>query len=149
MNINNLFSMTECKIIDTIDPNNEIFAIHSFGDETCFDHTRLRVVQTEFGSSVAFDMRTFRFMTSTRSASEAQQQTVSCMLHLDPAGQTTDENQADDCNCHTEDDCAVDENGCPRNRSTSPSNHQAIFVMGQTNQNDSPAGHMITPAGKI
>ena len=146
--------MTECKVSDTTDPNNEIYAIHSFGDETCFDFTRLRVVQAEFGSSVAFDMRTFRFVTSSSSASEPQQQTVSCMLHLNPFDAATDENQAGDCECHTEDDCTVDENGCSINalRNSIPPNYQAMFVMGDIHRasgSDPITGHLITTSGKI
>ena len=141
---------TECKIIDTADPNNELYAIHSFGDETCFDYSRLRVAQTEFGSSVAFNMRTFRFVTSTSSADVAQEQTVSCMLHLNPSDATTDETQAADCTCHTEDDCTVDENGCSINnlRNSIPPNYPAMFIMGDT-PSDPPSGHVITTSGKV
>ena len=55
--------LTECKITDSSDTH-DVYAIHSFGDDVCFDNSRLKVVQTEFGSIVGFDMRTFRFITN-------------------------------------------------------------------------------------
>jgi len=49
-------------------------------------------------------MRTFRFITAGSSASEAQDQTVACNLHLEPANDVTS-TQPENCSCHTEADC--------------------------------------------
>ena len=49
-------------------------------------------------------MRTFRFITAGSSASEAQDQTIACNLHLEPLDDISS-TQPDDCTCHTEDDC--------------------------------------------
>ena len=51
---NHILSLTECKISSG---DNEIFAVHSFGEEVCFDNSRLNVVQTQFGSIVEFSLR--------------------------------------------------------------------------------------------
>ena len=64
----------------------------------------MNVVQTEFGQSVGFEMRTFRFITAGSSASEAQDQTIACNLRLEPADDVTS-TQPDDCPCHSEADC--------------------------------------------
>ena len=48
-------------------------------------------------------MRTFRFMTGE--TTEEQQQTISCDLHLE-ASEDIQEEQAADCTCHTEQECA-------------------------------------------
>ena len=64
----------------------------------------MNVVQTEFGQYVSFEMRTFRFITAGSSASEAQDQTVACNLHLEPANDVTS-TQPENCSCHTEADC--------------------------------------------
>ena len=48
-------------------------------------------------------MRTFRFMTGE--TTEEQQQTISCDLHLE-ASEDIQEQQAADCTCHTEQECA-------------------------------------------
>ena len=63
-------------------------------------------MQTEFGQNVSFEMRTFRFIKVGTSATEAQNQTISCDLHLDPANDVTS-TQPDDCSCHTETDCVT------------------------------------------
>ena len=57
--------------------------------------------QTQFGESVAFTMRAFRFV--GESATE-QLQTISCSLHLKPIGDIQQQ-QASDCTCHTEEEC--------------------------------------------
>ena len=49
-------------------------------------------------------MRTFRFITVGSSATEAQEQTISCNLHLDPVNEVTS-TQPENCSCYTEDDC--------------------------------------------
>ena len=64
----------------------------------------MNVVQTEFGQNVSFEMRTFRFITAGSSATEAQDQTLSCNLHLEPVNDVTS-TQPNDCSCHTEADC--------------------------------------------
>ena len=63
---------------------------------------RLKVKQTQFGESVTFTMRTFRFMTD-ESAVE-QQQTISCSLHLEPS-ESISQDQAPDCTCYTQEGC--------------------------------------------
>ena len=67
---------------------------------------RLNVVQTEFRENVSFEMRTFRFITTGSSATVAQDQTVSCNLHLEPVNDVSS-SQPDDCLCHTEADCGT------------------------------------------
>ena len=67
-------------------------------------YQRLNVVQTEFGQNVSFEMRTFRFITAGSSATELQNQTIACNLHLEPVDDVTS-TQPDDCSCHTEADC--------------------------------------------
>ena len=64
----------------------------------------MNVVQTEFGQNVSFDMRTFRFIVAGSSATEAQDQTIACNLHLEPIGEITS-TQPEDCSCHTESIC--------------------------------------------
>ena len=66
----------------------------------------MNVVQTEFGQNVSFEMRTFRFITAGSNASEAQDQTIDCNLHLDPIADVTSI-QPDNCSCHSEADCAT------------------------------------------
>ena len=66
---------------------------------------RLRVVQTEFGQNIGFSMRTFRFIISGSQATEEQQQTISCNLHLEPVANVSS-TQPDDCSCHSEEACA-------------------------------------------
>ena len=68
--------------------------------------TRLNVVQTEFGENIGFSMRTFRFIVSGSQATEAQQQTISCDLHLEPVANVSS-TQPPNCTCHTEDACNV------------------------------------------
>ena len=48
-------------------------------------------------------MRTFRFKTD-EAATDAQEQTVTCGLHLEPSEDIVEE-QATDCACFTEDAC--------------------------------------------
>ena len=67
-------------------------------------HSRLNVVQTEFGQNVSFEMRTFRFIIAGSSDTEAQNQTIACNLHLEPVDDVSS-TQPDDCSCHTEADC--------------------------------------------
>ena len=64
----------------------------------------MNVVQTEFGQNVGFEMRTFRFITAGSSATEAQDQTIACNIHLEPADNVKS-TQPEDCSCHTEADC--------------------------------------------
>ena len=64
---------------------------------------RLNFQQTTFGQEIGFRMRTFRFTTG-ESSTDAQQQTVSCELHLEPSADIVEE-QAADCSCYTEDGC--------------------------------------------
>ena len=62
------------------------------------------MVQTQFGQNVSFDMRTFRFITTDSSATEAQDQLFTCNLYLEPVDEITSI-QPEDCSCHTEADC--------------------------------------------
>ena len=48
-------------------------------------------------------MRTFRFKTGDNS-NVAQQQTISCHLHLEPSENITEDQEAN-CSCYTEDEC--------------------------------------------
>ena len=78
--------------------------MHSFANESiCFDSARLNVVQTEFSPNASFNMRTFRF-TNDGSATESQEQTVICSLHLDPVNEISQE-QASECSCYTQSEC--------------------------------------------
>ena len=61
------------------------------------------MIQTLFGKDIAFSMRTFRF--SSGQILESQNQTISCEFHLDPTDDVPEE-QASDCTCYTEDECA-------------------------------------------
>ena len=63
---------------------------------------RLNFQQTSFGQEIGFSMRTFRFKTGE--SSNAQEQTVTCTLHLEPSADIVEE-QAADCSCYTEDAC--------------------------------------------
>ena len=49
-------------------------------------------------------MRTFRFITTESSATEGQEQTISCNLHLEPVNDVIS-TQPENCSCHTEADC--------------------------------------------
>ena len=49
-------------------------------------------------------MRTFRFQSDDLPATEAQQQTIQCHLHLEPANDIF-QGQAADCTCHTVEEC--------------------------------------------
>ena len=73
------------------------------GHATLLFLKRLNVIQTIFGETVAFSMRTFRF-TSGGSVDNEQQQTIECNIHLEPIADIT-QDQAADCTCFTEDDC--------------------------------------------
>ena len=61
----------------------------------------MKVKQTQFGESVAFGMRAFRFV--GESATE-QLQTISCSLHLEPIVDI-EQHQAPDCTCYTKEEC--------------------------------------------
>ena len=98
-----LFSFTECKVVDSTNTH-ELYVMHSFEDDSvCFDRTRLNVIQTEFSPNASFTMRTFRFNVGG-SATESQQQTVMCSLHLDAVTEIS-QNQASDCSCYTQTEC--------------------------------------------
>ena len=64
---------------------------------------RLNVIQTVFGASIEFSMRTFLFKTQGSTPDE-QQQTISCNLHLDPNSDVSS-TQPDDCTCYSEAEC--------------------------------------------
>ena len=64
---------------------------------------RLKVEQTLFGQTIGFQMRTFRFTTG-ETLTDAQEQTISCHLHLEPS-ESISEKQEPNCSCYTEDDC--------------------------------------------
>ena len=49
-------------------------------------------------------MRTFRFIVQGAGATDEQQQTISCNLHLEPAADVSTIQPAD-CSCHTDADC--------------------------------------------
>ena len=99
-----MFRFVQCKVVDT-SSNLELYLMHSFDeDSVCFDHARLNVVQTEFFPNAAFDYRTFRFNYDGAEASESQQQTIMCSLHLDPVSEVSEE-QANACSCYTRNDC--------------------------------------------
>ena len=66
-------------------------------------HQRLKVQQTLFGQSVGFSIRTFRFL-GAGSSSDAQQQTITCDLHLESISDVAEE-QADNCSCYTQEQC--------------------------------------------
>ena len=62
------------------------------------------MVQTSFGRSIEFSMRTFRF-TGQGIVDTPQQQTISCDLRLEPSAEVPHDVQAADCTCFTEHDC--------------------------------------------
>ena len=62
--------------------------------------------QTEFGQNVSFEMRTFRFITAGSTATDAQEQTIACDLHLEPIADVST-SQPDDCTCFTQAACAI------------------------------------------
>ena len=80
--------------------------IKSYAKSFRLASTRLNVVQTEFGENIGFSMRTFRFIVTGSQATDAQQQTISCDLHLEPAANVSS-TQPPNCTCHTEDACNV------------------------------------------
>ena len=61
-------------------------------------------MQTVFGENIEFSMRTFLFKTQGSSAEE-QQQTISCNLRLDPAGDVSS-TEPNDCSCYSEEECS-------------------------------------------
>ena len=61
-------------------------------------------MQSVFGTSIEFSMRTFLFKTNGSSAEE-QQQTITCNLHLDPVADVSS-TEPDDCSCYTEEECS-------------------------------------------
>ena len=65
--------------------------------------------QTVFGQTVGFQMRTFRFNSDElqNSRTDAQHQTVACHLHLEPTDdiERRYREQAEDCSCHTVEEC--------------------------------------------
>ena len=78
--------------------------MHDFVDDSvCFDSARLNVVQTEFSPNAVFTMRTFRFNIGGP-ATESQQQSVICSLHLDPVNEIS-RGQASECSCYTQTEC--------------------------------------------
>ena len=98
-----LFSFTECKVVDSTN-SHAVYLIHSFANNSiCFDSARLNVAQTEFSPNASFNMRTFRF-NDGGSATEAQEQTVICTLHLDPVNEISRE-QGNECSCYTQTEC--------------------------------------------
>ena len=60
------------------------------------------MVQTLFGKHISFSARTFRF---AGGQDEDQEQTITCQLHLEPVGDVPEE-QASECTCFNEQDCA-------------------------------------------
>ena len=76
--------------------------------------------------------RTFRFIIDGSEATDAQQQTVSCILHLNPADDTVDSSQADDCDCYTQDECENSANQFVNSPRYDPS-ADAVLVIGQKN----------------
>ena len=73
--------LTECKVEDA-SGDHEVYPIHSFDDNLCFDNGRLDVVQTQFTPNTVFTMRTFRFnIDGTDDANSVQQQTLSWGLN--------------------------------------------------------------------
>ncbi len=66
--------------------------------------SRLSVEQTVFGETIEFSMRTFRFISQGAQSAAAQEQTISCDLHLEPSTAIVQE-QAADCSCYTQDQC--------------------------------------------
>ena len=74
------------------------------------------MVQTEFGENIGFSMRTFRFIVAG-TQTEAQQQTISCHLYLEPATDVTPIDQPADCSCYSEAQCSLPGRGLRRNLS--------------------------------
>ena len=96
--------------------------------------------------------RTFRFIIDGSEATDAQQQTVSCILHLNPADDTVDSSQADDCDCYTQDECENSANQFINSPRYDPS-ADAVLVIGQPNNYDNRLDHtnkrmgIVTPDG--
>ena len=78
------------------------FSLVEWWNTVIFD--RLNVMQSVFGVSIEFSMRTFLFKTNGSSADE-QQQTISCNLHLDPVADVSS-TEPDDCSCYSEEECS-------------------------------------------
>ena len=51
-------------------------------------------------------MRTFRFITAGSTATDAQEQTIACNLHLEPIADVST-SQPDDCICFTQAACVA------------------------------------------
>ena len=80
-------------------------------------------------------MRTFRFITN-QAVTNAQSQTLSCTLHLDPAEEPIDHSQARNCDCYTQDEC------------TRPNSYQAALILGRTYYPpNSQHSLLVTPEG--
>ena len=75
-------------------------------------------------------VRTFRFIINGSEATEEQQQTLSCILRLDPVDDTVDSSQADDCDCYTQDECVNAVNQASTNYRYDPS-YDAVLVISQ------------------
>ena len=90
-----------CKVLD------KKIVLHTYATRSYLTYNiifqRLKVEQTLFGQTVGFRMRTFRFKTA-ETASEDQNQTITCKLHLEPTEDIVEE-QAPNCSCYTVDDC--------------------------------------------
>ena len=74
-------------------------------------------------------LRTFRFITNN-AASEEQEQTLSCTLHLDPTENAVDQSQADDCDCYSKNECENSSNQISTNYRYDPS-FDAVLLIGR------------------
>ena len=90
--------------------------------------------------------RTFRFIIDGSEATDAQQQTVSCILHLNPADETIDSSQADDCDCYTQDECENSANQFVNSPRYDPS-ADAVLVIGHRINNTNRRMGIVTPDG--
>jgi len=72
---------TSCRVSSG---DNGLYVITQLNDDICFDRIRLMVEQTLSGETIGFSMRTFRF-SSEALPTDAQEQTISCDLYLEPA----------------------------------------------------------------
>ena len=73
-------------------------------------------------------MRTFRFIVSGSQATEEQQQTISCDLHLEPVANVSS-TQPPNCTCHTEDTC-INVNECADNTHDCDANASCTDTIG-------------------
>ena len=91
--------------------------------------------------------RTFRFISDDNSPDE-QEQTVRCIIHLNPFNDTDDESQASDCNCYTQEECENPPAPVSNNYRFDP-NYDTVLVLGQTSGNPLTHGHhravLLTP----